>query len=289
MTLELIHTATEARKRLDTIRQEGKTVGLVPTMGALHAGHRRMIEEARSECEWLVVSIFVNPLQFGPKEDFDRYPGELSVDLRVCEKLGVDAVFAPEVDEMYPSSHRTSVEVKEITDYLCGHFRPEHFKGVTTVVLKLFHIWTPDRAYFGEKDAQQTAVIRQMVQDLNLPVLIQEMPTVRELDGLAVSSRNKFLDPEHRKAAGSLFQALKEAARQVQEGITEPGLVRQAGLDILEREPLIQVEYFELVDPERMRPAKDLRSAFRACSAVRVGHTRLIDNLLISPASPTTS
>jgi len=284
VALELLHEATEARKRLYTVRRERRTVGLVPTMGALHAGHRKLIEEARSECDWVVVSIFVNPLQFGPQEDFDRYPGKLSVDLRVCEELGVDAVFAPGVDEMYPFSHRTSVEVKELTDHLCGRFRPGHFKGVTTVVLKLLHIWTPDRAYFGEKDAQQTAVIKQMVQDLNLPVLIQEVATVREPDGLAVSSRNEFLDPEHRKAAGSLFQALQEAARQVKEGIREAGLVRQAGLDILEREPLIQVEYFELVDPERMRPANDLRSAVRACSAVHVGNVRLIDNLLIQPA-----
>ena len=284
MSLELIHKATEAQKRLDAVRREGRIVGIVPTMGALHAGHRKLIEEARSECQWVVVSIFVNPLQFGPQEDFDRYPGDLSVDLCVCEELGVDAVFAPEVDEMYPSSHRTSVEVKEITDQLCGRFRPGHFKGVATVVLKLFHILTPDRAYFGEKDAQQTAVIRQMVQDLNLPILIQEVPTVREADGLAASSRNKFLDPKHRKAAGSLYQALLEAARQIQEGITEPALVRQAGLQILEHEPLVRVEYFELVDPGQMRPAKDLKSAVRACSAIRVGKTRLIDNLLIRPA-----
>ncbi len=284
MALELIHTTTEARKLLHTVRQEGKIVGLVPTMGALHAGHRKLIEEARSECEWVVVSIFVNPLQFGPQEDFDRYPGELSVDQRVCEELGVDAVFAPKLDEMYPSSHRTSVEVKEVTDHLCGRFRPGHFRGVTTVVLKLFHILTPDRAYFGEKDAQQTAVIKQMVQDLNLPVLIQEVPTVREPDGLAASSRNEFLDPEHRKAASSLYRALREAARQVEEGITEPALVRQAGLHILEREPLVQVEYFELVDPEQMCPTKNLKSAVRACSAIRVGKTRLIDNLLIRPA-----
>ena len=284
MSLELIHKATEAQKRLDAVRREGRIVGIVPTMGALHAGHRKLIEEARSECEWVVVSIFVNPLQFGPQEDFDRYPGDLSVDLCVCEELGVDAVFAPEVDEMYPSSHRTSVEVKEITDQLCGRFRPGHFKGVTTVVLKLFHILTPDRAYFGEKDAQQTAVIKQMVQDLNLPILIQEVPTVREADGLAASSRNKFLDPEHRKAAGSLYQALLGAARRIQDGITEPALVRQAGLHILEREPLVRVEYFELVDPGLMRPAKDLKSDVRACSAIRVGKTRLIDNLLIHPA-----
>ena len=284
MALELIHKATEARKRLDTVRREGKTVGLVPTMGALHAGHRKLIEEASSECEWVVVSIFVNPLQFGPQEDFDRYPGDLSADLNVCEELGVDAVFAPEVDEMYPSSHRTLVEVKEVTDHLCGRFRPGHFRGVTTVVLKLFHILTPDRAYFGEKDAQQTAVIRQMVQDLNLPVRIQEVPTVREPDGLAASSRNEFLDPGHRKAAGSLYRALREAARQVREGITDPALVRQSGLQILESEPLIQVEYFELVDPGQMSPAKDLKSAVRACSAIRVGRTRLIDNLLIHPA-----
>ncbi len=284
MALELIRQATEARKLIDTVRREGKIVGLVPTMGALHAGHRKLIQEACSECEWVVVSIFVNPLQFGPQEDFDRYPGEFSVDRRVCEELGVDAVFAPGVNEMYPSSHRTSVEVKGVTDHLCGRFRPGHFRGVATVVLKLFHILTPDRAYFGAKDAQQTAVIRQMVQDLNLPVLIQEVPTVREPDGLAASSRNEFLDPEHRKAAGSLYRALREAARQMREGITEPALVKQAGLHILEGEPLVQVEYFELVDPEQMRPTKNLKRAVRACGAIRVGSTRLIDNLLIHPA-----
>ena len=286
--LELIHKAAEARKLIDTVRREGKregkVVGLVPTMGALHVGHRKLIEEARSECDWVVVSIFVNPLQFGPQEDFDRYPGELSADQRVCEELGADAVFAPDVKEMYPSSHRTSVEVREISDHLCGRFRPGHFKGVTTVVLKLFHILTPDRAYFGEKDAQQTAVIKQMVHDLNLPVLIQQVPTVRESDGLAASSRNEFLDPQHRKAALSLHRALRETARQVREGITEPALVRQAGLQVLEREPLVQVEYFELVDLEQMRPTRDLTTAVRACGAIRVGNTRLIDNLLIHPA-----
>ncbi len=284
MALELIHEVAEARKLVGAVRRAGKTVGLVPTMGALHAGHRKLIQEARSECEWVVVSIFVNPLQFGPQEDFDRYPGELAIDQRVCEELGADAVFAPDVNEMYPSSHRTSVEVKGITDHLCGRYRPGHFKGVTTVVLKLFHILTPDRAYFGEKDAQQTAVIKRMVQDLNLPVLIQEVPTVRDSDGLAASSRNEFLDPAHRKAACALYRALREAAQQVREGIREPTLVRQAGLHILEREPLVQVEYFELVDPEQMCPTKNLESAARACAAIQVGNTRLIDNLLIHPA-----
>ena len=284
MALKLIRTAVEARQVLFEARQGGRVVGLVPTMGALHAGHRRLIEKACSECDWVVVSIFVNPLQFGPTEDFDRYPGDLRVDRLICEELGVDAVFAPEVEQMYPAFHGTSVEVAEVTEHLCGKFRPGHFRGVATVVLKLFNILTPDRAYFGEKDVQQTVVVRQMVKDLNLPITIYEVPTVRDPDGLAVSSRNQFLGEEHRRAATSLYLALKETHRQVQKGITEAELVKEAGLRILKQHPLVQVEYFELVDPERMHPTTDFSGAVRACGAIRVGNTRLIDNLLISPA-----
>src|SRR5215471_16855917 len=210
MFVRAVHTVREVREFLE----DKKNVGLVPTMGALHAGHEKLIQTARPRCSVLVVSLFVNPLQFGPKEDYGRYPRSWEQDLEMCERNGVDVMFAPSVEEMYPIPQLTSVDVARLTDRLCGEFRPGHFHGVATVVLKLLNIIQPKLAFFGEKDMQQLTVIRRMVADLNVPVTIIGVPTVREPDGLALSSRNKYLNSEERRAAPTLYRALREAADQ---------------------------------------------------------------------------
>lgn len=280
MSAQVIETISTLRERLALVRSERSTVGLAPTMGALHAGHRKLIEQARSECDWVVVSIFVNPLQFGPSEDFRNYPRDMAADLDICEQLGVDTVFAPSAGVMYPAEQRTFVQVEGLGDYLCGPHRPGHFRGVATVVLKLFNIVQPDRAYFGEKDAQQLKIIERMVGDLNLPLAIVSIPTVREQDGLAVSSRNRYMTSEQRKAASVLYRALTAARNQIENGENDPAAARQAALDILASEPRATVEYLEVVDPEELRPVSRIRGSTRVAAAVWIGSTRLIDNML---------
>jgi len=208
MKAQLLESIAQLRDRVARSRRAGLNVGLVPTMGALHAGHARLIEHARQDCEWVVVSIFVNPSQFDREEDLNRYPRTLEADLEMCAAHGVDVVFAPAVSEMYPSPPSCVVEVGRIADYLCGQHRPGHFLGVATVVMKLFQIVQPDRAYFGEKDAQQLAIIRHLVRDFNVPVSIEAIATVRDSDGLALSSRNQRLDQGERELARSLYRAL---------------------------------------------------------------------------------
>lgn len=280
MALVVATSIAGAREAMEAARKGVSSSGLVPTMGALHEGHRKLIQVAREECDRLAVSIFVNPTQFGPEEDFDTYPRDLDSDLAMCRKSGVDLVFQPGRDEIYPATHRTFVEVETVTSHLCGRFRPGHFRGVATIVLKLLNILQPDRAYFGEKDAQQTVVVRQLVKDLNLPVDIRQVPTVRESDGLAISSRNRYLGPQERKAAATLFQTLKEMRGMVRDGSGDAGEICRSGLRRLSREPLVQVEYLELVDPKTMHPVSEVRGPVRAAAAVRVGRVRLIDNLL---------
>ena len=269
---------------MEAARKGVSSTGLVLTMGALHEGHRKLIQVAREECGWLTVSIFVNPAQFGPEEDFDTYPRDLDADLAMCRELGVDLVFQPGRDEVYPATHRTFVEVETVTSHLCGRFRPGHFRGVATIVLKLLNILRPDRAYFGEKDAQQTVVVRQLVKDLNLPVDIRQVPTVRESDGLAISSRNQHLGPQERRAATVLFRALKEVRTMVLQGARDAGRIRRKGLRLLSQEPLVEVEYLELVDPATMQPVSEVRGPARAAAAIRIGGVRLIDNLLCDDA-----
>ncbi len=280
MSTQVIEAISALREQLAVVRSERSTIGLVPTMGALHAGHRKLIEQARGECDWVVVSIFVNPLQFGPGEDFQNYPRDMAADLEICDQLGVDTVFAPSAGVMYPEQQRTFVEVEGLGDYLCGPHRPGHFRGVATVVLKLFNIVQPDRAYFGEKDAQQLKIIEQMSRDLNLPVAIASVPTVREPDGLAVSSRNRYMTSQQRKAANVLYRALTAARNRIENGEADPAAAKQAALEILAREPLATVEYLEVVDPEEMRPVPRIKGAVRVAAAVRIGSTRLIDNML---------
>jgi pantoate--beta-alanine ligase len=238
------------------------------------------MEAARQEADIVVVSIFVNPLQFGPNEDYSRYPRALAADFEICSQNGVDLVFNPEVEDLYPSRQLTFVEVVHVSEHLCGAFRPGHFRGVATVVLKLFNIIQPDRAYFGEKDLQQLAVIRRMVMDLNLPIGISAVPTMRDSDGMALSSRNRYLDGTQRKLAARLYQALWKARQLVDSGETDPHRVRALATKPLQEEPGIRVEYFEIVDPVEMQPVTDVISGpVRIAGAIWVGNTRLIDNL----------
>jgi len=273
------------RAAIDAHRQKSAVIGLVPTMGALHAGHGRLIEEARAACDLLVVSIFVNPIQFDRPDDYERYPRPIESDVAFCEARGVDFVFAPAASEMYPSPPLTYVEVTRVSEHLCGAFRPGHFRGVATVVLKLFAIVQPDRAYFGAKDAQQLAVIRRMVRDLNLPVTITEVATVREPDGLALSSRNEHLNAAERRVAPILFQALQAAARRINDGIACADKVRAEALAVLASRPEARVEYLEIVDAEEMQPVSRIAAPVRVAGAIWLGNTRLIDNVLCVPAA----
>lgn len=283
MSLELVHTIAETRARIAEARRQGRTIEFVPTMGALHEGHGSLMDRARRLRGFLVVSIFVNPIQFDRADDYERYPRTLEADLEFCQARGVDLVFAPPIEEMYPQPQRAFVEVTGLTEHLCGRFRPGHFRGVTTVVAKLFGIVQPDRAYFGEKDAQQLAVVRRMVQDLNLPVEIVACPTVREADGLAMSSRNRRLSPEQRRAAPAIYRALQAAAAQVAAGRRDPAEVRRAALAVLESEPLLRTEYFEIVDPGEIQPVAEIEREVLIACAVWAGTTRLIDSVRARP------
>jgi len=280
----LTRTIQDVRKHLELIRRQSKRIGLVPTMGALHAGHASLIERARSDSDFVTVSIFVNPLQFGPNEDYLRYPRPLERDLEICENAGVDLVFAPEVTEVYASEQRTFVEVSRLGDHLCGAFRPEHFRGVATVVAKLFNIAHPDRAYFGEKDYQQLAIIRGMVKDLNFGVEIVAVPTFREPDGLALSSRNAYMSPAERALAPVVFQTLRAAKTSIEQGERRTDVVKGAAIKALSRESGIRVQYFEIVDPLEVQPVAEIHGEVRVACAVFIGNTRLIDNIAaVSP------
>ena len=283
MSALLIRTIAELRGWLSERRRAGQNVGLVPTMGALHAGHGSLMDHAHRENACVVTSIFVNPIQFNQAADFVRYPRTLDTDLEFCRARGVDAVFAPPATEMYPSPQQAFVEVARVADKLEGEFRPGHFRGVATVVLKLFHMVQPDRAYFGEKDAQQLAVIRRMVADLNLPVEIVAVPTLRENDGLAMSSRNRLLSPPERRVAPVLYEALRAAGEAVAAGVTDAAEVRRRALAVLAREPGMRVEYLEVADPDGMQPVGLIAGPALVVAAVWLGNTRLIDNLLCRP------
>ena len=262
-------------------RGRGLTIGLVPTMGALHQGHGALIRRAREENGYVVATIFVNPTQFDRPDDFQKYPRNIEADLAFCDRMGVDAVFAPDVREMYPGEIQASVEVAGVSSRFEGEFRPGHFRGVATVVAKLFHIVPADRAYFGEKDAQQLAVIQKMVADLNFPVVIVPVPTVRERDGLAMSSRNRRLTPEERGIAPFLYQALCEAERLILSGSQSAEAVRRGALAVLSRNPALRVQYLDVVDSATFQPVETIAGTVRIVAAVWLGEVRLIDNLLI--------
>ena len=252
-------------------------------MGALHAGHASLIAEARADSHFVAVSVFVNPLQFGPGEDYLRYPRPLESDLDVCRRVGAHLVFAPDVKDIYVSDQRTIVEVTRLGDHLCGPFRPGHFRGVTTVVAKLFNIVQPDRAYFGEKDYQQLCIIRRMVQDLNLGIEIVPVPIYRDADGLALSSRNAYLNEAERTAAPVLFRALMLARKMIEEGERKSSVVREAAGSIFAAQPLARVEYLQIVDPIEVQPVDEIAAEVRIAGAVWIGKTRLIDNVAAAP------
>lgn len=281
MPSELFRTIAQMRKRLEPSRMRSRMIGLVPTMGALHAGHGALIERARAECQVVVVSIFVNPIQFDRPDDYDAYAIDVTKDVAFCSALGVDFVFAPTAEEMYPTPQSTFLEVEGVSEHLCGMFRPRHFRGVATVVAKLFHIVAPDKAYFGEKDAQQLAVIQRMVFDLDMPVEIVPVATVREADGLALSSRNQRLSAEERRLAPLLYQALQVAARFIGSGNATAADARSAAIAYLQEHPEFRVEYLEVVDAASMTPVEQIAGPVRIATAAWLGNTRLIDNILV--------
>lgn len=254
-------------------------LGFVPTMGFLHEGHLSLVRRAREECGAVAASIFVNPTQFGPNEDFSRYPRDMERDLALLRAAGCDLVFTPGVAEMYPPGSLTAVEVTKVTDTLEGAVRPGHFRGVATVVAKLFNIVQPTRAYFGQKDAQQCVVIRRMVRDLDMPLEVVICPTVREADGLAMSSRNVYLQPDERRAATSLSRALNTAAALYRDGEHDAARLRQAMTDVLAAEPLAEIEYVSVADPDALDELDTVTAGALLSLAVRFGRTRLIDNI----------
>lgn len=268
------------RAFVQAARLSGRSIGLVPTMGAFHEGHLSLMRRSVADNDATVVSLFVNPTQFGPNEDLSNYPRDLDRDARLAQEQGVSIVFTPEPQEMYPAGACTWVEVEGLTAGLCGAFRPGHFRGVTTVVCKLFNIIQPDRAYFGEKDYQQLQVIRQMVRDLDLPVTVVSQPTVREADGLALSSRNAYLTPEQRAAAPRLYAALQAAAELVRGGATGAQAVAEAER-LLAQTPLLRPQYIEAVDPETLAPRREAGAPLTLAAAVHCGATRLIDNVRV--------
>lgn len=276
---EVIEGIAALRERIRNARRAGLSIGFVPTMGALHAGHEKLLETARRETGFVVASIFVNPLQFDRSEDLERYPRTLEQDVRRCEQSGVDAVFAPAASELYPRELLTIVELPRLSESLCGRFRPGHFRGVATVVLKLLQVVQPDRAYFGRKDAQQLVLIERMVKDLDVPVEIVPVATVREPDGLALSSRNKHLTPAQRTIAPILSRALRATAARLDAGERSSAVLRDQALGFFEGQPEVRLEYFELVDPDTLAPVEKVDGPVLIAGAMWVGSTRLIDNV----------
>jgi pantoate--beta-alanine ligase len=279
--MRVIRTIVEVRNKVKENRALGKSIALVPTMGYLHQGHLQLIKSAKRDGQYTVVSIFVNPLQFGPKEDFASYPRDLERDVKLALDAGADMIFAPAVEEMYPVTCLTGVEVQQLENWLCGKSRPGHFNGVCTVVSKLFNIVQPERAYFGEKDAQQLAIIRKMVFDLNYPVEVVGVPIVREEDGLARSSRNIFLGQSEREQAPVLWRALQIAQGMYFQGERESAKIKNAMLKEFGKCSLANVDYIEIVDTINLQPITQLSSKALVAVAVRFGQTRLIDNLTL--------
>jgi pantoate--beta-alanine ligase len=280
-SLQIATTIEEVCSAVAAARGQGLSIALVPTMGALHAGHISLMQAAHRETGFTTVSIFVNPTQFGPGEDLTRYPRPLEQDLQVCRREGADLVFVPEPETLYPADFRTFVEVKDWQDVLCGASRPGHFVGVATVVLKLLNIVQPDAAYFGQKDAQQTRIVEQMVRDLNVPVEIRVCPIVREPDGLALSSRNQNLNATQRRHATVLYQALQEAQAAVQNGERDAGVVQRLLAARIEATPGASLDYAALVDARTLQPIERVKGDLLMAVAVKFGGTRLIDNILL--------
>jgi pantoate--beta-alanine ligase len=283
--MKIVHTIQEIRDFVRDARREGKSVGYVPSMGFLHEGHLSLIRAAKEQCDVAVMSIFVNPLQFGPNEDFASYPRDLERDAALAESAGLDILFAPSVEEMYPGGQGamlTYVDVEEVTTKLCGASRPGHFRGVTTVVTKLFNIVLPDKAFFGLKDAQQVAVLTQMVADLNMPLEIVPCPIIREADGLALSSRNVFLTDEQRSQALVLNRSLRKAEELVAAGERDVERLREIVTATIQEQPLADIDYVEIVAMKGLQPIRKIEAPALLALAVRFGKTRLIDNTVLT-------
>ena len=282
--MEVAKTIEAVRRLVKIARSEGSKIGLVPTMGALHIGHISLIEAAVKECDFVVVSIFVNPTQFGPGEDFGKYPRPLEADLEICRKARVDVVFAPEPRHIYPAENVTWVTVEKLTKSLCGRSRPEHFRGVTTVCAKLFNIVAPDAAYFGQKDGQQAIVIKRMVADMNMPLEIVVCPTVREPNGLAISSRNQYLSEQQKKDAANIYKSLQMCRMLIDAGTTDTLQIIAEMRKLLQQIPSGQIEYVSIVDAETLESIEKIAGKILAAVAVKIGPARLIDNILVDRA-----
>lgn len=280
--MEIAGTENELREKILAWKKKGWKIGFVPTMGYLHEGHLSLVRESKKRSDVTVVSIFVNPKQFGPSEDYRVYPRDLDRDRALLEKEGVDLIFYPPVEVMYPEGYKTYVEVEDLQDKLCGKSRPGHFRGVCTVVLKLFNLVQPDEAYFGWKDAQQVIILKKMVEDLNVPVKIVPLPLVRDHDGLALSSRNTYLSPEERRAALVLKKSLDLAESLIRSGEKEASLIKQKMIDLISAEPPARLDYVEIVDLNTLEPLMKLEGQALIALAVFIGRTRLIDNLRIT-------
>lgn len=279
--MHVVKTIESVRRSVAGARRKGGTVALVPTMGSLHAGHASLMAAAVRRYDYTVVSIFVNPTQFGPQEDMDDYPRPFESDCALCHELGVDLVFAPTAQQMYTQESSTWVQVVGLTDVLCGRSRPDHFRGVTTVCTKLFNIVAPDVAFFGQKDAQQALVIKRMVRDLNMPLAIEVCPTIREPDGLAISSRNQYLDPEQRREAARLYQTLQTCQMQIVQGRRSAAALIASMRDELQQIPRAKIDYVSIVDGETLIPVEEVRGRLLIALAVQIGPARLIDNILV--------
>ncbi|OGX30177.1 MAG: pantoate--beta-alanine ligase [Omnitrophica WOR_2 bacterium RIFCSPLOWO2_12_FULL_51_24] len=276
--MKIIRSISKIKKELSRKKRKGLTIGLIPTMGYLHEGHASLVKRARQDNDLVVVSIFVNPAQFGPNEDYMEYPRNLREDAVLCKNEGVDYIFCPSVKAMYPKGYSTYVKVKGLTENLCGKFRPTHFRGVTTVVVKLFNIADPDIAYFGHKDAQQAIVIKRMAEDLNMDVRIKVMPTVRERDGLAMSSRNGYLSSDERRVAPTVYRALQLARDLIRLGDRDAANIRSEMRKMLS--PVVsKIDYISIVDPKDLKEIKTIKGGVLVAVAVWIGETRLIDNI----------
>jgi len=284
--MKIINTVKDMQKHADQIRNSGKTIAFVPTMGFLHEGHLSLIKDGKKRADEVVVSIFVNPTQFGPGEDFTAYPRDLDRDLALCRDAGADAVFTPKDTELYQSAYQTYINLTKLPNHLCGISRPTHFKGVATVVSKLFNIVKPHIAIFGQKDYQQLLVIRQMVCDLNFDIEIIGAPIVREKDGLAMSSRNTYLTPDQRKQALCLYNSLNKAQELLNSGVIETAKITDAAKEIITSQPESLIDYIRIFDPDTLEDVQIADKAVRMALAVKIGKTRLIDNSLLTEKSP---
>jgi len=280
--MKVYRSISSLTKKIREIKSQGKTIGLVPTMGFLHQGHLSLVKKARKDTDYVVVSIFVNPSQFGPKEDFKEYPRNLKRDSELCKKHGVDIIFAPQAKDMYPDGYLTYVNVERITDVMCGAWRPGHFRGVATVVSKLFNITMPDIAYFGQKDSQQAIVIKKMAQDMNMAVRIKVLPIVREKDGLAMSSRNVYLSPEERTEAACLYKSLRLAKNMFRQGERDSKKIIKKMKDFIKQKANARIDYISIVDMESLKDISRISKKALVAIAVRIGKTRLIDNIILN-------